>query len=387
MPDTPNKRKAKASNERSPDRPPSRPARAELIWEGKYDADGKRVAPLRVALPFQTVETVNESAQDRQRNLLFGPGLREEEWRNRLVWGDKKYVLPSLLPEFAGKVNLIYIDPPFDTGADFSFTATVPDDPEGIENESVTFTKEPSIIEHKAYRDTWGRGLESYLQWFYEAAVLLHELLHENGSIYVHVEPDIGNLVRVVLDEVFGAQSRRTEICWKRTSSHGNVSKSFGEIWESIFFYTKSEDWIWNQQYVPFDDSYIESHFTGRDPDGRRWTTSDLRNPGYRPNLIYEYKGYKPHKNGWAIYERQDSGNDEPDEMTAVLGSKPPAQQLTAEDFRSRIVARGGPVVVLNDEAHHTHDEENEWNKVVRGSHPAMNGDLFVLAKAGELFD
>jgi adenine-specific DNA-methyltransferase len=134
------------------------------------------------------------------------------------LWGDKKYVLPSLFPEFAGKVNLIYIDPPFDTGADFSFTATVPDDPETPGDDSFTLTKEPSIIEQKAYRDTWGRGLESYLQWFCEAAVLLHELLHETGSIYVHVEPDIGNLVHVVLDEIFGVQSRRTEICWKRTT-------------------------------------------------------------------------------------------------------------------------------------------------------------------------
>src|SRR3989440_3027936 len=134
---------------------PHRTARAELVWEGKYDANGRRVAPLRVALPFQTVETVNESAQDRQRSL-FTPGFREEEWRNRLIWGDKKYVLPSLLSEFAGKVNLIYIDPPFDTGADFSFTATVPDDPETEGDDSFTFTKEPSIIEHKAYRDIWG---------------------------------------------------------------------------------------------------------------------------------------------------------------------------------------------------------------------------------------
>lgn len=197
-----------------------RAARAELVWDGKYDAAGRRVAPLRVALPFQTVETVNESAQDRQRSLQFGPGFREEQWRNRLIWGDKKYVLSSLLSEFAGKVNLIYIDPPFDTGADFSFTAIVPDNPNRPNDESFTFTKEPSIIEHKAYRDTWGRGVESYLQWFYESAILLHELLHETGSIYIHVEPDIGNLVRVVLDEVFGPQSRRTEICWKRTSSH-----------------------------------------------------------------------------------------------------------------------------------------------------------------------
>jgi adenine-specific DNA-methyltransferase len=143
---------------------PRRPARAELIWEGKYDAAGRRVAPLRVALPFQTVETVNESAQDRQRSLLLGPGLREEEWRNRLIWGDKKYVLPSLLDEFAGKVNLIYIDPPFDTGADFSFKATVPDAPDSMAHDAFSFVKQPSIIEQKAYRDIWGRGLESYLQ-------------------------------------------------------------------------------------------------------------------------------------------------------------------------------------------------------------------------------
>jgi hypothetical protein len=100
--------------------------RTELVWEGKYDSAGNRVAPLRVALPFQTVETVNESTADRRHTLeLFGQH-RPSEWRNRLIWGDKKYVLPSLLAEFAGKVNLIYIDPPFDTGADFSFTASVP---------------------------------------------------------------------------------------------------------------------------------------------------------------------------------------------------------------------------------------------------------------------
>src|ERR1700730_13891164 len=141
--------------------------RAELIWEGKYDASGKRVAPLRVQLPFQTVEMVNDSAQERQKALsLFElPGAYlAKEWRNRLIWGDKKYVLPALLAEFAGKVNLVYIDPPFDTGADFSFTATVPDHTDG-EDEGVAFTKEPSVIEHKAYRDTWGRGLDSYLQW------------------------------------------------------------------------------------------------------------------------------------------------------------------------------------------------------------------------------
>ena len=88
---------------------------AELIWDGKYDAHGNKRAPVRIELPFQTVETVNESVQERQRTLELSSSGHDPEWRNRLIWGDKKYVLPSLLPEFAGKVDLIYIDPPFDT--------------------------------------------------------------------------------------------------------------------------------------------------------------------------------------------------------------------------------------------------------------------------------
>jgi hypothetical protein len=200
------------------------PTRAELIWDGKYDANGKRVAPLRVALPFQTVETVNESAQDRVKNLaLFYAVEREKPWRNRLIWGDKKYVLPSLLPEFAGKVNLIYIDPPFDTGADFSFTATVPaaedDDADGT-----AFTKEPSIIEQKAYRDTWGRGLDSYLQWLYET-VLLYELLAETGSIYVHLDWHVGHYAKAILDEVFGTNNCINEIVWKRSDAHNDAGQ------------------------------------------------------------------------------------------------------------------------------------------------------------------
>ena len=180
------------------------PARAELIWEGKYDGNGRRVAPLRVALPFQTVETANKSAQDRQRGFMFGPRFLEEEWRNRLIWGDKKYMLPSLLPEFAGKVNLIYIDPPFDTGADFSFVATIPNHDGELESDSLTFTKEPSIIEHKAYRDIWGGAqthLDAYLKWFYETIVLLHELLHETGSVYVHLDWRVVHYAKAILDE------------------------------------------------------------------------------------------------------------------------------------------------------------------------------------------
>src|SRR5713226_8921169 len=137
----------------------------ELVWEGKYK-DGKKVGPVRIALPFQAVETVNETAQQRQLTLDMYAAGRETDWRNRLIWGDKKYVLPSLLPEFAGQVNLIYIDPPFATGDNFSFNAEIPADLEDSGNQNVHFTKKPNIIEQKAYRDTWGRGLDGYLHWF-----------------------------------------------------------------------------------------------------------------------------------------------------------------------------------------------------------------------------
>src|SRR5579863_8832515 len=206
----------------------------ELIWDGKYK-DGKKQGPVRIALPFQTIETVNESTQDRRRNLeLFASG-RDSEWRNRLIWGDKKYVLPSLLPELAGKVNLIYIDPPFDTGADFSFTATIPDDPESDANETTAFTKEPSILEQKAYRDTWGRGLDSYLEWFHETVSIMHDLLHESGSIYVHLDWHVSFYAKLVLDEVFGGENFQSEIIWKRKDSN-KAGTTLATVTDTILF-------------------------------------------------------------------------------------------------------------------------------------------------------
>lgn len=246
---------------------------AELTWEGKY-RDGKRVAPVRLALPFQTVETVNESTQDRKRTLdLFTAG-RPTEWRNRLVWGDKKYVLPSLLPEFGGKVNLIYIDPPFDTGADFSFTTEIPDSDQVL-------SKQPSIIEQKAYRDTWGRGLDSYLQWFHEAVVILRELLAETGSLYVHLDHHVGHYAKVVLDDIFGESGFQSSIVWKRTSAHSST-RGYGPVHDLLLFYAKSDEFTWNPQYQPYDDTYLDAFYTHSDPDGRRWRRSDLTAAGVR---------------------------------------------------------------------------------------------------------
>jgi adenine-specific DNA-methyltransferase len=216
-----------------------------------------------VALPFQTVETVNESIKERQLSLE-SVGREQTEWRNRLIWGDKKYVLPSLLAEFAGKISLIYIDPPFDTGADFSFTATVPDHPDTPEDDSFAFTKEPSIIEQKAYRDTWGRGLDSYLQWFYDTVVLLHELLHETGSLYVHLDWHVSSYARLVLEEVFGRENFDTEIIWKRKDAQSSAD-TYGIVHDTIYFVRKSQQCVFNKQFVPLSEETADTWYTSEE--------------------------------------------------------------------------------------------------------------------------
>jgi adenine specific DNA methylase Mod len=252
----------------------------ELIWDGKYN-DGKKVTPVRIALPFQTIETVNESSQQRQKTLDFfasETSAEYKEWRNRLIWGDKKYVLPSLLPEFAGKVNLIYIDPPFNVGADFSFTATIPDHPDTEENEATSFVKEPSIIEQKAYRDTWGKGLDSYMQWFYETALLLKELLAENGTIYVHLDWHVGHYAKVILDEVMGYDNFMNHIAWKRQTSSGFKGKNLmGQNQDYILVYSKSASFVYNTQYIPYSKEYINQRFIHtEEKTGRRFKDSFL---------------------------------------------------------------------------------------------------------------
>ena len=205
----------------------------ELIWDGKYDEKGQIVGPPRVSLPFQTIETVNQSAQERQMALTAGHSGSAPEWRNRLIWGDKKYVLPSLLEEFAGKVDLIYIDPPFATGANFSYKAKLHSADantgaaeRGTRRSTPEMDYQPNLIEEIAYRDTWGGGLDTYLKWMHETLTLLRELLADSGSIYIHCDYRTSAYVQSILDELFGIRYFRNEIIWQGaigdTSGQGN---------------------------------------------------------------------------------------------------------------------------------------------------------------------
>ncbi len=202
---------------------------------------GKRTEVERVVLPFQVVETINESKADREKAQrdFFTKQAKDELWRNKLIWGDNKYIMASLLPEFAGKINFIYIDPPFATGADFSINIRLGD---------LEWTKEASVIEEKAYRDTWGRGLDSYLQMMYDRLVLMRELLADNGSIYVHLDSRVCHYIKLILDEIFGKDNFRNEVTWRRQIVRG--MKTHAEFMpfsaDYIFLYTKSKNAIWN---------------------------------------------------------------------------------------------------------------------------------------------
>ena len=265
----------------------------ELAWNGKTNE------VCNVVLPFQTIEHVDEPRKEKsdgsgiaepQIGFTFDErGRQQAGWTNKLIWGDNKLVLSSLKNgpmreeiENAGGLKLIYIDPPFDVGADFSMDIEIGDD---------TFTKKPNVLEQIAYSDTWGKGADSFIAMIYERLVLMRDLLADDGSIYVHCDWRVNSYLRLVLDEVFGNTNYINEITWKRTSAHSDP-KHYGINVDSILFYSKNMDkWIWNQQYGKHSEEY-KARFRNSDPDGRLWTDADLTAKGLSGGgYTYSYKG------------------------------------------------------------------------------------------------
>jgi adenine-specific DNA-methyltransferase len=232
--------------------------KTELVWPGKYDEEGNLVQPPRVSLPFQVIERVNETRATREAKKAEGLTLFdvwdgskegsnfEAGWRNKLIWGDNALVMSSLLANFAGKVDLIYIDPPFDVGADFSVQVEVGDE---------KLVKESSLLEEVAYRDTWGSGSDSYVSMLSSRLRLMHELLSESGSIYVHCDFRVSSLIRHLLDEIFGPTNLRNElIWWYRNAGMKASSNKFHSKHDTIFFYAKSSSFKFNGVREPLRD-------------------------------------------------------------------------------------------------------------------------------------
>jgi len=288
----------------------------ELVWNGKTSE------VCNIVLPFQTIEQVDEpraeSSADTASQLdLFAMDSRGRQlkgWTNKLIWGDNKLILSSLKNgpmreaiEKQGGLKLIYIDPPFDVGADFSMDIEIGGD---------TFTKKPTILEEIAYRDTWGKGADSFIAMIYERLILMRDLLAKYGSIYVHCDWRVNSYIRLALDEVFGPSNSVNQISWRRTGAHNDPHR-FGIITDTIFFYSHSDQYIWTPQFAQrSEDSILTSFSYAEKPDGsmvrlkkgqhpekgwRRFQSVTLRSPNPRPNLRYEFKGYQPHKNGWSV--------------------------------------------------------------------------------------
>jgi adenine-specific DNA-methyltransferase len=270
----------------------------ELVWNGKTNE------VCNVVLPFQIIEQVDEPRAEgvKEQPSLFNMDERGRQlsgWTNKLIWGDNKIILSSLKNgpmrediEAQGGIKLIYIDPPFDVGADFSMDIAIGDE---------TFTKRPNILEEIAYRDTWGRGADSFISMIYERLILMRDLLAEDASIYVHCDWRVNSFIRLALDEVFGKSQFINEIVWKRRTGFMGTYNKYGAITDSILLYAKGDNYTFNEQFAENSEEY-RNRFNQVDERGRRYTTDNLtRSIDSRPNLMYSYKGFPAPPHGWQV--------------------------------------------------------------------------------------
>ena len=252
----------------------------ELTWNGKSDE------VTNVVLPFQIIEQIdeprNEEVKMAQGSFDFASGRQMTGWTNKLIWGDNKYILSSLKNgpmreeiEKEGGIKLIYIDPPFDVGADFSMNVDVG---EG------SYEKKPNVLEHIAYRDTWGKGKDSFLSMIYERLVLMKDLLADDGSIFVHCDWRLNSSIKLIMDEVFGVENLINEIVWKRRGGKTSPDTNRLEnIVDFILFYSKNKQFkrINFQFTKEGSEEYIKNQFKYEDEDGRKYRISPLNAPNF----------------------------------------------------------------------------------------------------------
>lgn len=291
--------------------------KTELVWEGKYDEWGNRreVDIAGCAMPMQKIETIDQPRSEAHASgegALFDQVMRKtraakmaagggnhEDFRNRLIWGDNKLVMASLLAEFKGKIDLIYIDPPFDVGADFTMDVPI--------GEDETIPKDQSAIEMVAYRDMWGKGLASYLHMMYDRLHLMRQLLTPTGTIYVHVGRFVSHVVRSVCDDVFGAANLANEVTWQRSHAHGDTgqgAKHFGRVTESLLVYRPEDTATWNAQYSPYTDEILARDYKYTDAKtGEKYRLMPVDGPGggSKGNPHYTFLGVK----GYWRYSRE----------------------------------------------------------------------------------
>jgi adenine-specific DNA-methyltransferase len=270
---------------------------------------GKRPLARVTAYPAQAIERFDADPDE-------ALPLADTDWggwpadlpRGGLLYhGDNKDVLAHLLANgFRGKVKLIYIDPPFDSGADYVRKVQLRGARGTIKIDGEDYT----LGEQIQYRDIWAN--DNYLQFMYERLLMLRELLAEDGSLYLHCDWNKAHHLRCILEEVFGQDGFRNEIIWQRVAARSD-STTYNHIHDVVLFCTRSSDFIWNQQYHAYSDKYLDDKYSLVDKDGRHYQLDNLTSPNPRPNMKYEWMGHQPPEKGWrysmeTMRELHDSG-------------------------------------------------------------------------------
>ena len=260
--------------------------RPMLTWVGKKPLTSVK------AFPAQHVESFKADTDIPLADCDWSDWPEKFDKGGLLFHGDNKDVLAYLLANgFRGKVKLIYIDPPFDSGADYVRKVQL----RGVSGNQKIDGEEYTLGEQIQYSDIWAN--DNYLQFMYERLLLLKELLSHDGSIFLHCDDARNSFLRIILDEVFSSENFRNEIIWKRSTSQGYQTKQCGVLHDSIYWYSKTPDYTFNMQYHMHEKEYLKR--ARKDENGRLYIPIPTGSPSPRPNLFYEYKGYWPHENGY----------------------------------------------------------------------------------------
>ncbi len=270
----------------------------ELVWSDKTND------VTNVVLPFQVIEQVDEPRNEKETKLqrtLFDIDTRGRQlkgWTNKLIWGDNKLILASLKNgplrqeiQAQGGIKLVYIDPPFDVGADFSMNIEIGDE---------EFTKKPNVLEELAYRDTWGKGADSFVAMIYERLSLIRDLLAEDGCVYVHCDYRLTHYIRTVMDELFDKSRFLNEIIWQGAVGDTSAkNKKYIKSHDTIFLYSKSDSYIWNDVFQAYGEASNKLYKYSDEKGTYRLVPID--NPG-GGGYVYSFgKGEKAPANGYRM--------------------------------------------------------------------------------------
>jgi DNA modification methylase len=358
----------------------------ELVWNGKTNE------VCNIVLPFQTIEQVDEPRAEKPEDTaaqqdLFSTDARGRQlkgWTNKLIWGDNKLILSSLKNgplreeiERQGGLKLIYIDPPFDVGADFSMDIEIGDD---------TFTKKPNILEEIAYRDTWGKGSDSFISMIFERISLMKDILSDDGSLFVHCDWRVNSFIRLVLDEIFGKDNMRNEITWVRSTNpkgSQHYSPKLSVFTDTIYYYAKTSKSKLNLPEIrePLSEKELKEKYKYTDEKGRYYDGPIVSSStmGPRPTLVYEYKGYTPPVSGWRLKRENLEKLDEEGNLGWTSNGKP-FRKLRPEDDQGKVVGNfWADISLLNSQAEErvgypTQKPELLLERVIKAS--SNEGDL-----------